>query len=1037
MQSFVASKVSLKAGNDQLWYPSSPVEWSENTKLRMLNFYSKCKYPFRHISDIPFEEPLRSNIRRFFLSLDAYVESPNPVIPIDFILRGSAYNDFAQTLKRIKRKSLMLTWNADMFEIPDWYESVPGYRIKDIGDIFNYAYLVHWKEDSDDYKEGFLPLERLKLVPEFKETLKEILPEPDKVREVDRNEILMTLSSSMSFDTDDTVPQYLYKSKNLDFSKKRSLCKRCVICVSPENTRDTVICNIPDINRISYIDKQVLEILKQMKSHIHISDSVEVNKRLRKLCKKYSTFVHRDIKKEGITKPRELLRITLEVLKNTYPNLPAFEYVDFFDNYEVLLDDKIIKPIRGHGLGMANALTTLIQITISYLIKSRMISEGFSGDWEVLALNDDYVAAFQNDEDAAEYWDVEDEILSDLQIIRQNDKSFITHYCFVIAERYIYYESEYPKVSYQRRELYLPLACINVVQAKEYFISCQAYVDVEQIENVKQEIFEYWGFEFYPNEFNSPYLLGGWVLNKYYDVDMTLYVMDSIDIKSYHSRAFAAVRSRFKVRDRGVFTPPSVLLYDTHNIPEEYYGVLNIISKSQADEKFGKSLSFSRSRYRDYWSKVYKKRSEVFKNSVPLTFDNLQKSLIELNVDFYPPRNLTLRYVPYDIHNGSVPDIYRDPNPITALVNYYNENKSARFAETYSISFSGDEYVRRTRIGVFTTDPNKYKVPYELEFEDGQDKCIIPKSDDEHCEEYYLFPFKIGCVAAQLDWGRGYPIPRYRNPLIKKKKEVFNRLFPPKEYLLVSLLPRNIVKLISDDLGGRSLPEYLTDLIRSVEIKHDPPVTLREEEVPKGSPYDYYDHLRNEVRPTLEFDRIDKGWVESVNLLKAYEIVESDEEIVEERPIEEPVQEEEVEETFPEEEPYEDPFGEIDIVEVQEDSPPDPEENDEDYYYISMERLISNPKKYFYLYRQKAPVVVDDDKVMRYLRIMNNLLTELTMTIDHKTTEESRSTLLADIGKDTVLLKLTEDAGFFDLLNPPAEDTDTEEPYPSLFGEDW
>jgi len=68
------------------WTPRSACEWSPDLQNEMMAFFVKCDYPFRLISEIPFGDPLRSEIRRFFISLDAYIDSPNPVIPYKDIL---------------------------------------------------------------------------------------------------------------------------------------------------------------------------------------------------------------------------------------------------------------------------------------------------------------------------------------------------------------------------------------------------------------------------------------------------------------------------------------------------------------------------------------------------------------------------------------------------------------------------------------------------------------------------------------------------------------------------------------------------------------------------------------------------------------------------------------------------------------------------------------------------------------------------------------------------------------------------------------
>jgi hypothetical protein len=151
--------LATEISNQKGFLPRECINWSKELQNSLLQFFTNCSYPYRHIFHIPFPGALKSEIRRFFISLDAYIESPNPVIPEKDILYGSTYLDYAEFLKRVKRKSFETTWKAKNFEDPSWWKEVPRYIINDIGDIFNYSYLIFWKqEDPDDYLFGNLPL---------------------------------------------------------------------------------------------------------------------------------------------------------------------------------------------------------------------------------------------------------------------------------------------------------------------------------------------------------------------------------------------------------------------------------------------------------------------------------------------------------------------------------------------------------------------------------------------------------------------------------------------------------------------------------------------------------------------------------------------------------------------------------------------------------------------------------------------------------------------------------------------------------------
>jgi len=171
--------------------------------------------------------------------------------------------------------------------------------------------------------------------------------------------------------------------------------------------------------------------------------------------------VCRDFKKEGMTKPRQLLRDCLEVLKKRYPNCEAFEYPDFYDEFPVEKDGKVYYPCRGHGLGMANSLTTLIQIIVQYMVYEEVESEI---QLNFITHNDDIVIRIDGDEsDLEEYWSADSNVTESLGMIRNNKKSFWSKTGFVFIERYRSSHSLTldKKESYRRRESLLPLTATD------------------------------------------------------------------------------------------------------------------------------------------------------------------------------------------------------------------------------------------------------------------------------------------------------------------------------------------------------------------------------------------------------------------------------------------------------------------------------------------------------------------------------------------------------------------------------------------------
>jgi hypothetical protein len=803
--------------------------------MELLQFFLKCSYPYRHIREIPFPEPLRSEIRRFFISLDAYKESSNPVIPEKDILYGATYLDYAETLKRVRRKSFETTWGAHNFANPDWWNDIPSYHIKDIGDIFNYSYLIFWKqEEPDDYLHGFQPVKiSQKSIAHFKEILSDLLPDIDSFNKIDPLEVLTTISSSTSFDnkSEKKSPHYLLKPKKLQFSKKFSKAKRSIIHVSPNNVRDSILLDPSDLNTISLIDKQVMEILSKMKGHIHLKNKDRVTKRIRNLSDNFQFFIQRDIRKEGITKPRELLKATLEVLHEEYPEISIFQYTDFYDTFCYQnLDGQMMYPQRGHGLGMANTLTTLIQLVVHNMIVDALLDDIPSLETECLALNDDFTAGFTDEYHLESYWDKEDEILGNLSIIRAPEKSFSTRWYFVIAERYVTPFDEYPKESYQRRELLLPLACYNIVHAKEYFIAAQSYTDNKYHRLYMNEIRIYWGYEFYPEEFNYPALVGGWISDYIGGVHMGLTILEQLPFKSYVTRGFKASCFEPSVRKKGDnYKSPFFLLYGEPEIPEEFREHFDILSNHEITWKYGRLLANSSKEFKLYWDKFYRNRQRIFKVPCVLTYQDLIISIKDRynTTQFYPSESMVSRYHKCNYLQVNIDDPYIDSNAKLACLSKFNDT-TYKFKETFSIRFTNKDEFTKKKSALLSKEAQRSTKSEALNnlLVGSYDEICYP-SDGFKPEEQYFNPIGIGRTTALLDWGKGYPevFPHFEDTLINEKKEIFGRFLTIDELNFVSEnnISRELIKTILDH-------NLNNDLISSIEYlcaenqKIEPPV---------------------------------------------------------------------------------------------------------------------------------------------------------------------------------------------------------------------
>lgn len=802
---FKAEKKNVKG-----WCPRSPIPWSVSLQTELLSYFNTVKYPYRQNIEIPFEDPLRSEIRRFFISLDAYIDSPNPVIPQRDILYGAADIKFSERLKRIKRKAFNTTWAVECFEFPDWWNDIPSYEIKDIGDIFNYNYLIFFEEEEpDDYLQGLLPVEiSTKDRSLFRSTIRSILPDRDRFQEISPIEVLGQISSSISYNADSKKksPHYKLKPKKLSFSRRRLEAKRSIIRVGPQNTRDSILTDPRDLNTISLIDMQVQEILKLMPEHIHLVDKGRVDKRLKFLHRKYRWFLQRDLKKEGITKPKELLKEALLALHEEYPDIKIFENFSFYDDFNLRInDDEVISMKRGHGLGMANALTTLIQIAIFEIIKDEIIDDIPEFKSNCLVLNDDFVAGFNDEYHLEAYWDKEDEVMDRYSLLREPTKSFRSELKFVLAERYFTPDGEYEKISYQLRELLLPLACSNIVHAKEYFISAQTYIDSRLVTRYMEDIRAYWGYEFYPEEFYYPSKYGGWVNSKIDGIDLSFVLLDSLEYNTFVCRGFNATRAKvFKGFKGDLYRSPILTILGNPKFPERYNEILNNMPEEFIAEKFGRMLMKSPDLFYKYWDRLKNEREKAFKIPYSLTYEELlinTQNTYE-NVQFYPAKSMISRFSEVEYIQRNIKDIYIDPNPITSMLSCFNKTAYS-FKEEFSIRFTNADQFSKKTSSLYSKETQRSLKNEKLSlfFTGKFDEIMIP-TDNYMPEEDYIEPIKIGYVSAQINWGMGFPNlkTRFRHPLIEEKRKIYGFIFPVKTHILLSKynLPREYIKCLVD-----------------------------------------------------------------------------------------------------------------------------------------------------------------------------------------------------------------------------------------------
>jgi len=689
----------VKKSRLEITLPNS-IEFNDSNRIELTKYLLGLKYPYRYSNLSSLTPHLRGEVMRFLVSLDAYKESEEPMLTCEEIIKGTLTGPkYADMLKKIKHKSLVDTFACRPLTRVwgDKFKDLPTYNIHDVGQIFNYRYLLHWKEDSDDYEYYNKPLNvDKKILNRFRLKLREELSNTDDV-EVDPD-FLLEGSGSINLMEGKHMLNIASQPKNRQLlSDTIGGVDRVVIQVCPGGCRDTVVCEVPAVNRIRLIDKQVRSLLRRNFEGYFEEDLSSLQDSFKESCKKIFSdtllFYNKDYKKDGITKPRILLQIMLEELKRKYPSFEAYSKPEFYNDFHIRNLPGYENPIRGHGLGMANSLTSLMQIIIHLMVMEEIdLVNVESADMFFRVLNDDFLA-WGDADDIDLYESIDQEISSKLGLILNLDKSF-TGPLGIICETYLQFNPLNKKESYQRREALLPFACINIVQAKGLVSSI--YWSNPYMEEYLEEIISFWGYEFYPNEHRYPATAGGWYSELIGRVSQDLLKISELGLTKEVSKAIQACAQIplkiKKYKDDRFFYSLYFKKYDRYffSLPEEYRKFYNVGKTSDILNSFLRPNNF-KNLGETKWHSIFLKRQKLYREARVRSDLADYKEIISKNptIDFLPLPFM----IDYYVDIKSLYKIHLDPygnlgDPKKNCLKFFNKDSNIEgYPERYSIWF--------------------------------------------------------------------------------------------------------------------------------------------------------------------------------------------------------------------------------------------------------------------------------------------------------------------------------------------------------------
>jgi len=509
----------------------------------------KCKtlrdWVYDDLTEYP--EPFRSNLHS--LLVNAWVferEIEKPVINADDIIRLSLMRGptFAKELDQYRAATLGSLHNIGFLspEISEIYKTFRQSNVEirsfRLDSMYRPNMLFNWDAPELNLEDvSFEPVEmEQKYLDLFRESVAEVLKNPkmDFAEEIAWQEIESDNSKSC-------VEGKNYQQQRCEPAQTRGVSRLVQVPRELKEKRLACVEEYSSALRIRWIEANVQRILSADKrskmKHKPQTIKFELDKAMKPYKKQWQRGTGgkgvitedtpysycRDFKKEGLTKPRIIVRIILEELNKRFPRFKSFETTGFFDEWKpVDSSGRVYNTLRGHGLGMASAITTLMQISIENLnTKLSGIRPKWSG-----YVNDDAVVVDNNRDNLIDYIKTDQIVCKALGLKFKTKASFICQGYAVLCEQYssekcrdinrkdVYYLQEFNNL----------LKSVNVTHAKFSSNSMNlANIPNNYIENVMN----YWGWVLFRNEQAHSIYEGGWWRNVSKGIDLSFYLRNS------------------------------------------------------------------------------------------------------------------------------------------------------------------------------------------------------------------------------------------------------------------------------------------------------------------------------------------------------------------------------------------------------------------------------------------------------------------------------------------------------------------------------
>lgn len=297
--------------------------------------------------------------------------------------------------------------------------------------------------------------------------------------------------------------------------------------------------------------------------------------------------------------------------------------------------------------------------------------------------------------------------------------------------------------------------------------------------------------------------------------------MVNAEDKGKSARAYYACKNQIpkrRIRDKRPYNCPVERIFGSLSIEDRVDNELLYISSRGFIEQQFFRMSENPAIAEKQWLGLHKERVRTYR-AEPDTpfFPTIEDFCINSSIDVYPLPILTEKYIYGEHTQVSISDIYRGPTPTLSLIKFYH-NQPKLFPDLKDVYPERYSSLIRHMPGSLTklsNDDRKNLTSLKLTGEIGmsESKLSIIYTNNEEYLNSFINPWNISNIIYESDFlETRLPIlkEKYRPSLIKRKKEVYGRIFELEEEQLYQELnlSREMIKAISSLRGDLSFEEF-------------------------------------------------------------------------------------------------------------------------------------------------------------------------------------------------------------------------------------